>query len=87
MGKVIVYAESADWLGHAQTQQEYYVKMMLAQEWNVIVLTREAHQTALWAHSLAPSQQERLYVHALPEGQASVFEKWFKWRWVNNQVR
>ncbi len=87
MGKVVVYVESADWLGHAQTQREYYVKMMLDQEWKVIVLTRAADTTVLWARSLDPSQQERLYVHALPAGPASVFEKWLKWRWVNNQVR
>lgn len=86
MGKVIVYVESLDWLGHAETQQEYFVKMMLVQGWRVIILTRWPQQTARWAQGLNSSHLARLFIYSLPAEPASIIQKIFKWRYVNNQV-
>lgn len=87
MGKVVVYLESIDWLGHAETQQEHYVKMMLDQGWRVIVLTGWPYQTARWACGLDSLQRDRLYVHPMSARPTGLLQRLFKWHWFHNQVR
>ncbi len=87
MPKVVVYVESPEWLGHAESQQENYVKALLSLGWKVIILTPAPQQTGRWAQELDSSQQKNLYIHLLSERPKSCWVKSLKWRWVNNQVR
>lgn len=86
MEKVIAYLESPNWLGHAATQQEIYVKALLDLGSRVIVLTPYPEETELWAGQLEPAQRCRLAICLLEALPKKGIARKFKWLWANQQV-
>ena len=86
MEKVIAYLESPNWLGHAATQQEIYVKALLDLGNMVIVLTPYPEETELWAGQLEPAQRCRLAICLLEALPKKGIARKFKWLWANQQV-
>lgn len=87
MEKVIAYLESPTWLGHAETQQEIYVKILLGLGNKVIVLTPFPSETKRWAREIISAQRERLYIYRLEVPDKKGFAKKFKWLWANRQIK
>lgn len=86
MEKVIAYLESPNWLGHAATQQEIYVKALLGLGNRVIVVTPYPEETELWAAQLASAERCRLAICLLETPPKKGLARKFRWLWAKRQV-
>lgn len=85
--KVIAYLEPPYWLGHAETQQEIYVKALLGLGNRVIVLTPYPGETERWAGQLGPAERCRLSICLLTGPPKKGLAKKYQWLWVNQQIK
>ena len=87
---VIAYVEPPHWLGHGDTQQELYVKELLAMGQRVLVLTIFPQNTERWAAGLSAEKGSRLFIYELKPEEDFVGRKAAKmacWPWTAGQIR